>query len=187
MEINWTGPYSWPKFEHKNNLQSIPGHPGIYLQTFEYRGGYLIYAAGITRRPIPVRFREHTRKYMFGDYNVLDIAAAQKGIRKEIWHGWGWNPEKRRQFEERKENIIEAVHNQLGAFRIFVANVPTSPRILQRLEASIMNILYCQPPPICDIPDKGMWLAPRWQDENPMLVVNNCKVPLHGVPQHFDI
>jgi hypothetical protein len=25
---------------------------------------------------------------MSGDYNVLDVTAMQKGIRKEVWHGW---------------------------------------------------------------------------------------------------
>lgn len=75
IEITWTGPYGWPKYETESNLRPIPKHPGVYLQTVEYRDGYLIYAAGLTRRPIPTRFREHTRKYMTGDYNVLEVVA----------------------------------------------------------------------------------------------------------------
>ncbi len=91
IEVTWDGPYGWPAFESENGLPPIPKISGVvYLQTFKYQGRYLIYAAGLTRRPVPTRFREHTRKYMNGEYNVLDIAAAQQGIRKEIWHGWGY-------------------------------------------------------------------------------------------------
>src|SRR5215211_4321245 len=88
IEVRWDGPYSWPAFESENNLRPIPQTPGVYLQTFEYQGGYLIYAAGLTSESIPKRFKRHTRNYMNGEYNVLDIAAAQQGVRKRIWHGW---------------------------------------------------------------------------------------------------
>ena len=90
LQITWNGPYAWPTFEGQTGLQSIPKLSGLYLQTFEYKSGYIIYAAGLTRRPVPSRFKEHTQKYMNGEYNVLDINAAQQGIRKEIWHGWGY-------------------------------------------------------------------------------------------------
>jgi hypothetical protein len=186
-EITWTGPYSWPKFEAKNNLPPLPKHPGVYLMTVKYKDGYLIYAAGITRRPIPIRFSEHTKKYLAGDYNVLDIVAIQNGIRKEIWHGWGWTPEKRENFEEKKSLILDAVEKQLEGFCLFVADIPTSPRILERVEASIMNILYHCPPPFCDIPDRGMMLAPRKADETPIMVKQNCELVLHGLPLNLEI
>lgn len=182
VAIEWSGPYSWPGYESENNLPSTPRHTGIYLMTAQYRNGYVLYAAGLSRRPIPTRFREHTRKYMSGDYTVLDIAALQHGIRKEIWHGWGWTEEKRRQFENRKEAILEAARKQLIGFRIFVAQVPNRPRLLERFEASIMDHLYRQPTPLCDVPDKGMMLAPRWESEKPVTVRNRCAVKLHGLP-----
>lgn len=187
IEINWSGPYGWPQFETESNLHPIPKIPGVYLQTVEYQDGYLIYAAGLTRRSIPKRFREHTCKYMSGDYTVLDIAAMQQGIRSEVWHGWGWSPEKRAEFEERKSIILNAVRKQLTGFRIFVADVGTQPRILERLEASIMNNLYQQPSPFCDIPDRGMMLAPRWNSENPIIAKNKCAVMLHGLPPCLEI
>lgn len=185
IDVIWTGPYSWPKFESENQLPSIPKHSGVYLWTIEYQNGYLIYAAGITRRSIPSRFREHTQKYMSGDYTVLDIAAMEQGIRKEIWHGWGWTPEKRNDFNNRKLMILDAAHKQLSGFRIFVANVD-QPRISERIEAAIMNCLYQQPAPLCDIPDKGMFLAPRRQNEQPFIVKNITDVHLHGLPQSFE-
>ena len=116
IEVTWDGPYSWPGFESDNNLRPIPEVLGVYLQTFEYDGGYLIYAAGLTRRPAPTRFREHTRKYMNGEYNVLDIAAAQQGVRKEISHGWDYARKHREEFDERKLIIIDAVLKLLEDF-----------------------------------------------------------------------
>ena len=187
VEIEWTGPYSWPGYEAQNNLPFIPKHPGIYLMTAQYRDGYVLYAAGLSRRPIAKRFREHTRKYMSGDYTVLDIAALQQGIRKEIWHGWGWTEEKRRRFEKRQEAILEAARIQLSGFRIFVAQVPDRPRLLERLEAAIMNRLYRQRAPLRDVPDKGMMLAPRWESEEPVTIRNRCAVKLHGLPVTHEI
>ena len=187
IEIVWTGPYGWPKFESGNDLPDIPKHPGVYLQCVEYRGGFLVYAAGITRRTIPIRFREHTRKYMSGEYNVLDISAMQQGVRKEVWHGWGWTTEKRAAFEERTTEIIEAVKNQLAGFRIFVADAGVAPRFLERIEASIMIHLERQPSPFCDIPDKGMMLAPRWPDEQPIIVKNVCDATLHTFPLYLEV
>jgi hypothetical protein len=187
LQTTWNGPYAWPTFEGQTGLQSIPKLSGLYLQTFEYKSGYIIYAAGLTRRPVPVRFKEHTQKYMNGEYNVLDINAAQQGIRKEIWHGWGYAKKHRDEFDERKLEILDAVQKQLKGFRIFVADVGEEPRILERLEASIMENLYSQPSPFCDIPDKGMFLSPRWDSEDPVYIENNCIVTIHGLSTHLEI
>jgi hypothetical protein len=111
----------------ENNLPPIPKLPGVYLQTVEFRDGYVIYAAGLTRRPIATRIREHTRKYMTGDYNVLDISRMHQGVRKEIRHGWGWSSEKRAAFEKQKSMILDPVRKQLAGFRIFVADMGTEP------------------------------------------------------------
>jgi len=187
IQANWNGPYCWPAFEDPTGLKPIPKLPGLYLQTFEYKSGYMIYAAGLTRRPVPARFKEHTRKYMNGEYNVLDINAAQQGIRKEIWHGWDYAKEHRAEFDERKLEIIDAVQNELEGFRIFVADVGEEPRILERLEASIMENLYHQPSPFCDIPDKGMFLSPRWESEEPIVIESDCLVTIHGLPRRLEI
>jgi hypothetical protein len=187
IQATWNGPYSWPTFEEDNGLQALPKLPGLYLQTFDYSNGYMIYAAGLTRRPVPARFKEHTHKYMNGKYNVLDIHAAQQGIRKEIWHGWGYAKEHRDEFDERKIEIIDAVQKELEGFRIFVADVGEGPRILERLEASIMENLYRQPSPFCDIPDKGMFLSPRWDSEKPIVIENDCQETIHGLPRRLEI
>lgn len=186
IEARWEGPYSWPGFERNNLCPAIPKIAGVYLMTFEYQNEYLIYAAGLTRRPIRTRFREHTKKYLNGEYNVLDICAAREGIRKEIWHGWGYARTHREEFEERRTAILEAVQKQLTGFRIFVT-VIEGVRILERLEASIMANLYKQTSPICDLPDRGMQLAPRWDLEETIIVKNSCTFTLHGIPAQLEI
>lgn len=187
IEAIWTGPYSWPGFENENNLPSLPKQPGLYLQTFEYENGYLIYAAGLTRRAVSQRMREHTRKYRTGDYNVLSINALQRGVRREVWHGWGWTAQKRAEFSRREAEIAGATNKQLSAFRLFAADIGTQPRILERLEAAIMNALYQQPSPLCDVPDKGMMLAPRWESEAIITVHNQRDVTLYGLPDQLEI
>ena len=187
IEATWAGPFSWPKFEEKNDLPPIPKSPGVYLQTFEYDDGYLIYAAGLTQRSVLKRFREHTRHFMNGGYTVLDMQAIKKGIRKEIWHGWGYAREHPEEFEENKSRILEAVQEQLSAYRIFVADVGTRKRILERLEAAVMDKLYQSPSPFCDIPDEGMQLSPRWDTEKPILVQNRCEANIHRLPPVLQI
>lgn len=188
LKAAWKGPYGWPSYEQQNDLPSLPKQSGLYLLTVPYEDGFLIYAAGLTRRMVGHRFREHTRKYVSGDYNnVLDIDEMQKGVRREIWHGWGWTPAKREEFEARKSSIMTAVQKQLLGFHIFVADIGNEPRLLERLEAAIMYCLYKQPSPLCDIPDKGMRLAPRWSTETPITVTNECDLLLYGLPQQFEI
>lgn len=85
-EILWQGPFSWPKY---GQGPDIPNIPGVYLFTFPYKDGYVLYSAGISKS-IKKRIGTHTREYLKGKYNVLDVESAMKGERKEIWHGWGY-------------------------------------------------------------------------------------------------
>jgi len=186
-EITWSGPFAWPSFENSNKLNSLPQTHGVYLQTFEYETGYLIYAAGITRRTIAARFKEHTKKYLDGDYNVLDVNAVKKGIRKEIWHGWDYARKHRKEFQGKKARILRAVQKQLAAFCIFIAETSEKSRFPERLEAAIMNSLYKQIPPLCTIPDQGMFLAPRRDSEDPIVVRNICQHTLYGLSEFLEI
>jgi hypothetical protein len=80
--------------------------------------------------------------------------------------------------------------NNLQGFRIFIAetgDMRREARVLERFEAAIMGNLYQQASPICDIPDKGMYLAPRRKSENPIIVRNNCEALLHGLPAFLKI
>ena len=187
MCASWSGPHAWPGFERQGGLASLPSHSGVYLWTFECQDGYLIYAAGLTRRPLRQRFQEHTRLYLSGDYTVLDVAQLKNGVRSEIWHGWGWNAAKRAEFAERRSEIEEAAQRQLAACRVFATDVALRGRVPERLEAAIMNCLYAAPAPFCDVPDKGMMLAPKWDSEEPICVRNACGSKLHGLPERLSI
>lgn len=185
--LHWKGPFSWPKFEFENGLPAIPKEPGLYIQSAEYNEGYIIYCAGISRRPIPDRFREHSRSYLKGDYNILDIDLMKQGIRKVLWQGWGWSDEKRNKFNSNKSSLQDAVNKQLSGFRIFTVDIGLEPRILERLEAKVMSCLYHSEYLYCELPDKGMKLLPRRDDEKRITVKNNCEKALFGLPLAFEI
>ncbi|NCA73028.1 MAG: hypothetical protein EOM91_23840 [Sphingobacteriia bacterium] len=187
LDVIWEGPFSWPGFADESQLPGLPDRHGVYLQTFDYADGYLIYAAGLTRRVVIRRFREHTRHYMNGDYNVLDLAAARRGLRREIWNGWGYARTHREEFEARKREIVDAVKVQLGGFRIFLAEVEPVPRLMERIEAAVMRHLESQDPPISSISDRGMMLAARWPDEMPLTMRIRANALLHGFPDQLEI
>uniref|UniRef100_A4SCB1 GIY-YIG nuclease family protein n=1 Tax=Chlorobium phaeovibrioides (strain DSM 265 / 1930) TaxID=290318 RepID=A4SCB1_CHLPM len=187
IDALWNGPFSWPDYEEQNGLPGTPRCPGVYLQTFEYLSGYMIYGAGITRRTVITRFKEHSRSFMNGKYTILEPSEAERGVRKEIWHGWGYARTHRDLFEANKLEFQQAARQMLARLRIFVADVGTEDRVLERIEASIMNMLYRQPSPYCDIPDRGMKLTPRRTDEPGMLMISHSRVTIHGLPTNLEI
>ncbi len=187
ITINWKGPFSWPKFEDKNGLPSIPDSEGVYIQSFEYKQGYLIYSVGITGREIQARLKEHTREYMKGGYNVFDMNKMESGIRKSIWQGWKWTEEKEADFKKNKLKIQNKVERQLSRSRVFVGNIGDDPRLRERLEAKVMNSIYHSDYPYSEIPDKGMKLLPKRDDENAIPIHNICDKALFGLPVAFEI
>ena len=70
---------------------------------------------------------------------------------------------------------------------MFVADVGTRPRILERIEAAVMNHLYAQPPLFCDVPDRGMMLAPLRPTEEPSTMRSACADLLHAIPLELEI
>jgi hypothetical protein len=188
VEIAWTGPYGWPKYEAQCGLPPLPDASGVYLMTIEYLGGgNIVYGAGLTRRPFNKRFREHTRHYMNGDSNILDAFDLQKGLRNQIWHGWTeaprTSPQRHAEFETRKSELHEAVHRQISAYRLFVADltdVPKALRIHERMEAAIMKMLSLPSNPFCHVPDTGLFLSHRRSSETPIHIVNRCGTLLLG-------
>ena len=185
MELHWKGPYKWPC-----NDAPLPNWPGVYLWTFPFDSGYIVYAAGITRRPLNKRFREHTRCYLNGTYTLFDVNDLSAGIRTELWHGF-WTkkraPVKLTEYDFRQNELAQFARNQMSACRIFAAEFTTERRMLERLEAYIMHQLYDAPKPFCDIPDRGMMLAPRWKSEAPIRIVSHAQALLHGIPSTFEI
>ena len=106
------GPFGWPKYE--SGLPLLLEIPGVYLMTVKHQDGFLPYGVGVTRRPMRERFVEHTRAYVKGEYNILDLNAAERGTREVLWKGWGWTPEKRADYEARKDEIIAFAKSQIS-------------------------------------------------------------------------
>lgn len=184
MHIQWLGPFGMPKYE--GELPKVSNHPGVYLYTVEYAGGgYLVCSPGITQRAIKTRMMEHTRSFLKGNYNILDTNELQQARRLEIWHGWGWNEEKRNEFERRKEEIVQAAERQLRTYRIFTTGPISDKRILERIEASVMQALYQLPSPHRDVLDEGMHFSARKDGEDPILVHHSCPAILHGLPSQL--
>lgn len=112
---------------------------------------------------------------------MLDPDLVKKGIRKEIWHGWQYAAQHRDEFDERKTEIVSSVHKMLSELRIFITDPGAQPRIHERLESAILNNLYQQPSPFCDIPDRGMQLSPRRRTEDAMGVKHIYWERIHGL------
>jgi len=187
IRLFWTGPHAWPGCESENALPSLPKHSGVYLCTFPYRDGFLIYVAGLTRKPFRARFVQHRREYLRGAYNVLDPVQARNGVRSEIWHGWHYWRAHNDEFAARRNEIQAAATRQLSAFRVFVTDIEPRSRVPERLEAAIMRGLYAAPSPFCDMPDKGMFLAQKRSSDEPITVLNCCASKLHGLPKLLPI
>jgi hypothetical protein len=185
QELEWKGPFSWIGYENQNDLDKLPDIDGIYLWTFEFKDGYLVYCAGITKSTIK-RFRQHSLEYKSGNYTVFNVDEAQQGKRVEIWHGWSYAREHRDEFNARKEEILNAVEKQLKAYRIFVAQV-SNARSRARIEAAIMQNIYSSCEPWAELADRGMHLSSRKAEEIPIKIKNISNHKLYGLPESLEI
>jgi hypothetical protein len=176
------GPFGWPNYE--NGQPALLNIPGVYLMTVNFQEGYLPFWVGITRRPVRKRFLEHTRAYLNGDYNIIEIESAQQGIRKVLWKGWGWTPEKRADYTARQAEITSFAKHLMMESSIFIIDMGITPRLLERMEAAIANLYYQQSDPLFD---RGMFLMPRWENEEPIIssIQTGCK--LYGLPTNIEI
>lgn len=186
VELFWRGPHPWPFLGEHTSVEDFRQGGGVYLFTVEHPAGFLIYCAGYTTQPFQRRFRQHDRLYRSGVYTIFDLEAFQRGQRRKIWPGF-WTrkdraPSLMEDYETRAEEIRAATDRWLRGYRVFVAPVATTRRILARIEAGIMNSLYAAAPPACDVPDRGMSLSPRWPSEAPVLVTSHSTVSLLGMP-----
>jgi hypothetical protein len=182
LDVEIEGPYGWPRFE--GSQSKLPITPGVYLLTFDYKDGFIPYGFGITRRPMRKRFLEHTREYVTGNYNILELDAAQHGTRKIAWKGWGWTPEKRADFEARKSQIVLLAHQQMSATRIFIMQLGVEPRLLERMEGALGKHFYQNKEGLCD---RGMLLMPRWGKEEPISVTFQSGPILYELPSQLEI
>ena len=184
-DIIWQGPFSWPGFEDINKLKSIPDVEGVYLFTFKYKDGFLLYVAGITNST-KIRIATHNREYKKGNYTVLDVQSAENGIRKEIWHGWTYAKTHQDEFINNEKTILNAVQNQLNSFRIFIAEIPEK-RKRERIEAATMQNIYSSKEGWSELADRGMFLTLRYNYEMPIEIKNICSSKIYGLSDTLEI
>lgn len=182
--IEWKGSFSWTGFE-KDNEDQLPNIPGVYLFTFEYKDGFLLYCAGITKT-IRRRIQQHSREFRKGNYTVFNVDSAQNGEREEIWHGWQYAKTHQDNFQKNKEYFREAIEKQLSAFRVFHAEIQDK-RLRERIEASIMLNIYLSKEPWSELADRGMHLRERYNNEMPINLNNICKHKIYGLPQLLEV
>ncbi|MGB3219001.1 MAG: hypothetical protein WBD79_16490 [Anaerolineae bacterium] len=186
--LNWTGPYRWPKGGRQSRIDALE-YGGVYLLSVEYNGGYLVYAAGHTSH-FWKRFRQHDRLYRNGTYTIFDHNAFTAGERVKIWPGFWMRkvrpPELVEEYSRRATEIEAARERWLGGYRVFVARTDVDRRLRQRIEASLMSAFMTAEPPVCNMPDTGMSLAPRWPWEAPFSVVNVVTRQIWGLPSSFE-
>lgn len=109
LTVEWNGPYCWPGFEADTGLPPLPRKKGgVYLQTVEYQGGYLIYLAGHAK-DVRVRFSTHEKNRRTGsEISIFDMGQMKLGVRRRVWNGFsGWwkGDAKLKYLHERKEAL----------------------------------------------------------------------------------
>lgn len=186
--LNWHGPFCLQGGENSLFGSSVAKHHGIYLLTVEHQDGYLIYSAGLTTRTFKKRFQEHIKAYRTGVYTIFDAKSFKNGDRVQVWRGFWFQKrtnEIEKEFKERYEEINFATSELLATFRIFLAPLTVEKRVLERLEAAIMNNLYLGIGTVSNLPDRGMHLVPRRSDEKAFRVNSISAVCLHGLSEKF--
>ena len=176
LELETIGPFSW--------LSSCDDAPprvfdspasnkcGVYLFTVPTEEGYLIYWVGQTSQPVRTRLATHSREFLAGTYNILDMAELREGKRTVLWRGLWWRKDAADRYEEyllSASKVALLTLTQLRATRIYMIPTPKDRRFLARLEASIVNTLYADSK-VGTILDRGYNLAPRWDTEDPIQI-----------------
>lgn len=150
-----------------------------------------MYCAGYTSGNFRTRFRQHDKLYRDGTYTIFDRDAFQSGRREKVWPGfWYKRPLSsalREEYARRREEIRAATERWLDGYRVFVAHVEASKRVLKRLEAGVMRSLYNAAAPACDMPDTGISLSSRWPSEAPIHVRNVATVRIMGLPHEMEV
>ena len=198
--FKWYGPYSWPGQEKENNLSSFDNLEGVYLVTFECenKDGYLLYWAG-HGKDVWDRFSKHTTKFKKGNYSILDVECASRGIRKEIWPGWGYAKKYEEthtadEYQLKMDALAEDRKKHLSALKIFVAEVPKQYR--ERMEAALMHGLHYSKNIQSELAEGNMNLRGRKNSQVPIIAVNtivmnnitnNCKPQIQGLFEYQEI
>lgn len=176
MELEVIGPFSWisASGDAPARIFDVPESRkcGVYLFTLPTAEGNLIYWVGQTSQPLRARIVTHSREFLAGTYNILDMAKLREGHRTVLWQGLWWRKKSPDRYEEYLLSAGEVTPHtltQLRSTHIFMVPTPKNRRFLARVEASIVNTLYANPD-VGPILDQGYHLAPRWETEDPVQI-----------------
>ena len=185
LNVDWKGPYSWPKFEEVNDLPQMPDVEGVYLFSFTFKNGYLVTGVGVTNSTVK-RIKQHNREFKKGNYTILNVESVKIGERKEIWHGWKYAKENQLEFNEKREAIYSSLNLYLSEMKLFIAE-QSHKRLRERTEAAIVYGLYVSKQPWSEVIDRGMYLNGRYNSEMPILTINHFEKPIFGLPEELEI
>jgi len=104
LDLEVIGPFSWIP-ESSDAPPRIFDAPesrkcGVYLFTVSTAEGFLIYWAGQTSQPVRTRLATHSREFLAGTYNVLDVSHLCEGKRTVLWKGLWWRKDSCERYEE---------------------------------------------------------------------------------------
>lgn len=179
IELEVVGPFSWISSSADDPpwLFDAPeaNNHGVYFFTVVTARGQQIYWVGQTSQPIRTRLATHSREFLAGTYNILDMAKLRDGQRVVVWKGLWWRKDSANRYEEyllRASEVAPLTLAQLRATHIYIVQTAKDRRFLARLEAAIVKTLYTHPE-VGEILDRGYSLSARWRDEEPIHVQIN--------------
>ena len=174
LELPVVGPFSWipSSADDSPRVFDVPESRkcGLYLFAVSASAGELIYWVGQTSQPVRTRLATHSREFLAGTYNILDISKLRACQRHVVWQGLWWRKDSPDRFEEyllRAGDIAPLTLAQLRATRVYILHTPKDRRLLARLEASVVAALYADPE-VGSILDRGYSLSARWATEEPI-------------------
>lgn len=192
MELEVIGPFSWlsSSADAPPRIFDVSASTkcGVYLFTVPMAKSRLIYWVGQTSQPVRARLATHSREFLAGTYNVLDMAELREGKRTVLWQGLWWRKDSADRYEEYLLNagkVAPLTLEQLQVTHIYVIPTPKNRRLLARLEASIVNTLYADPE-VGMILDRGYSLSPRWKTEDP-IQIRLIGPSFRGLPSVLDV
>jgi len=144
-KVEWIGPFLFigPK-EQNLFLRPEADRRGIYLWTVEGVEGYLVHYVGQTAQSFGVRFQQHIKDQLSGVYSIYDPSDLVEGKPTKRWEGMWWKAGAWKRTADFINNLME--HSKwnfelLKIYRIFLAPPEHESRILERIEAAIVDCL----------------------------------------------
>lgn len=176
VDLHVAGPFSWIR-SAINDPPRVFDAPeskvcGVYLFAVIAAEGDLIYWVGQTSLPVRRRLATHSREFLAGTYNILDVQNLRALQRVVAWRGLWWRRDSVDRYEEyllRAGEIAPLTLAQLRATRVFIIPTPKDRRFLARLEAAIVQALNASDA-VGGILDRGYSLSPRWDAEEALEV-----------------